>query len=192
MRIACLRHGATDANLVGRFNGPHDPLTTAARASLAATRFDAATYDAIFCSPHRRAVETAQCLKLPGWTLEPRIVERRFGIFEGLTPGECAARYPTEYARFRAFDADYAVPNGESRAENLARVVAWVRDVAVHDRVLAITHGGTIDFLYRFAVGIALHGGDRIYSGGNATLAIFDIDWPNVRLVDFDAPLDLG
>ena len=98
MRVACLRHGATDANLVGRFS-----------------------------SPHWRAVETAQCLKLADWTLEPRIVERRFG-----------------------------------------------------------------DFLYRFAVGIALHGGDRIYSGGNATLAIFDIDWPNVRLVDFDAPLNVG
>jgi len=67
-----------------------------------------------------------------------------------------------------------------------------VRDAAVHRRVLAITHGGTIDFLYRLAVGIAMHGSERIYSGGNATLAIFDVDWPNVRLIDFDAPLDVG
>jgi len=189
MRVTCLRHGATEANVVGRFNGADDPLTMPERAYLSATRFDAAPYEAIHCSPDRRAVETAQCLKLPRWTLEPRIVERRFGIFEGLTAAECAARYPAEFARFRAFDADYAVPNGESRAENCARVVAWLRDAADRRHVLAITHGGTIDFLYRLSVGMALHGGDRIYSGGNATLAIFDVDWPNVRLVDFDAPL---
>ncbi|HTO58256.1 MAG TPA: histidine phosphatase family protein [Pseudomonadales bacterium] len=192
MRVVCLRHGATEGNVTGRFNGPDDPLTAPEREYLSATRFDAAPYDAIYCSPYRRAVETAQCLKLPRWTPEPRLVERRFGIFEGLTAAECTARYPEEFARFRAFDADYAAPNGESRAQNFARVADWVRDAAVAPRVLAITHGGTIDFLYRLAVGIALHGGDRIYSGDNATLAIFDIDWPNVRLVDFDAPLDVG
>ena len=192
MRVVCLRHGATEGNVTGRFNGPDDPLTAPEREYLSATRFDAAPYDAIYCSPYRRAVETAQCLKLLRWTPEPRLVERRFGIFEGLTAAECTARYPEEFARFRAFDADYAAPNGESRAQNFARVADWVRDAAVVPRVLAITHGGTIDFLYRLAVGIALHGGDRIYSGDNATLAIFDIDWPNVRLVDFAAPLAVG
>src|SRR5215467_466653 len=126
MRIACLRHGVTETNLLGRLSGPADPLTAAQRAALSLTRFDAARYDSIHCSPYHRAVETAQCLELPGWTLEPRIVERRFGIFEGLTPGECAARYPDDFARFRAFDADYAVPGGESRAQNLERVIAWV------------------------------------------------------------------
>jgi broad specificity phosphatase PhoE len=84
------------------------------------------------------------------------------------------------------------VPDGESRAQNFERIVAWLRDIAAHRDVLAITHGGTIDFLYRLATGIALHGGDRIYSGNNATLAIFEVDWPNVRLVDFDAPLNIG
>ena len=192
MRLYCLRHGITDANVVGRFNGPDDALTTSQRESLAAVEFDATPFDAVYCSPHRRAVETAQCLRLPTWTLEPRIVERRFGIFEGLTAAECAARFPTEFARFATFDADYVVPNGESRAQNLDRIVAWLHEIAVHREVLAITHGGTIDFLYRVAAGIALHGGPRIYSGDNATLAIFDVDWPNVRLVDFDAPLNIG
>jgi 2,3-bisphosphoglycerate-dependent phosphoglycerate mutase len=192
MRLHCLRHGVTAANLDGRFNGPDDALTESQRAALSAVRFECAAYDAIHCSPHRRAVETAECLGLRSWTLEPRIAERRFGIFEGLTPAECAARFPGEFSRFATFDADYVVPNGESRAQNLERVVGWLRDIAGHREVLAITHGGTIDFLYRRAARIALHGGERIYSGDNATLAIFDVDWPNVRLVDFDAPLGIG
>src|SRR5262249_40906406 len=124
-----------------------------------------------------------------------------FGIFEGLTADECRTRFASEFARFVTFDADFVVPGGESRAQHLQRIVVWLRDVAIEfgggvgaasHRVLAITHGGTIDFLYRAAIGVPLHGGQRIHSGEHATLAIFEGDWPNVRLVDFDAPLDIG
>ena len=192
MRIHCLRHGVTHANVAGRFNAHDDPLTDAECAALSAVVFDASGFDAVHCSPSRRAVQTAQCLRIAHFTIEPRIAERNFGIFEGLTSDECAARFPDEFSRFRTFDADFVVPRGESRAQNFARVLEWVHDVATHRDVLAVTHGGTIDFLYRLAMGANLHGGDRIYAGANATLAIFDVDWPNVRLVDFDAPLTIG
>jgi broad specificity phosphatase PhoE len=65
----------------------------------------------------------------------------------------------------------------------------WLRDVAHHRSVLAITHGGMIDFLYRLGTGTALHGGDQIFGGENAAISTFDVDWPSVALVEFSAPL---
>jgi len=102
---------------------------------------------------------------------------------------ECEARYPDEFRTFQRFDADYQIPEGESRAENLARVVDWLQEAHRYQRVLAITHGGTIDFLYRMATGIELHGGARIYSASNASLSVFKVRWPQVELVAYDIRL---
>lgn len=188
--IDCLRHGVTEANLAGRFNGAGDePLSGTQRGRLLEIAFDWTPYDAIFASPLRRAVETAECLRIPKWTLEPRIAERDFGIFEGLTPEECERRFPEAYAAFRVIDADFVVPNGESRAQNLSRVLDWVQDLATYRRVLAITHGGTIDFLYRLGSGLPLHGGNGIYASENASMSTFAVEWPAVRMITYGVRL---
>jgi len=189
--IHLVRHGVTHANLARRFNGSRDdPLTAAQRSALRTIRFDHSRYDAIYCSPLRRAVETAACLGIVDAILETRIAERNLGVFEGLTPEECRARYPEAFSAFLAFDADFQIPGGESRAQNLARVVAWLRDCACHRRVLAVTHGGTVDFLYRLASGACVHGGREIFAGDNASVSMFEVSWPEVRLVDYSVPLD--
>lgn len=191
MLLHCIRHGITESNQVGRFNGlVDDPLTEPQRRALLDISFDASRYDAVFCSPLRRAVETAVCLGLERWTPEPRMAERNLGIFQGLTPDECHERYPDEFAIFRTFCGDFVIPNGESRDQNLARILAWLEDASSYDRVLAITHGGTIDFLYRLGTGLPIHGGSEIFSAGNATLSIFEVDWPDVRLIDYSIGLD--
>lgn len=199
MFIHCLRHGITEANQSHRFNGAlDDPLTEGQRAILQAVQFDHSRYDGIYCSPLRRAIETARCLKIPHWITEPRIAERHLGIFQGLTAEECHERYPDEFAAFLAFDAEFVIPDGESRGQNLARVLEWVQEVSHRDsppvrlrqRVLAITHGGTIDFLYRLGKRMPVHGGTQIFASENATLSIFEVHWPDVRLVDFSLGLD--
>ena len=191
MRIHCIRHGVTGDNSAGRYSGGNeDSLTSPQREQLLQVAFDCSSYDVVFCSPLPRCVETAKCLCIPHWTPDPRIQERSFGIFEGLTPSECQRRFPTEYASFRAFDADFVIPGGESRGQHWARVSNWVVDVSsTHREVLTITHGGTIDFLYRLGTGQSLHGGDRIFSGENASLSVFEVRWPDVQLVDYSARL---
>ena len=192
MRISCIRHGMTDENLAGRYSGgDEDSLTKQQREQLLQVFFDSSLYDAVFCSPLSRCIETAECLRIPRWVLEPRIQERNFGIFEGLTHSECQQRFPTEYAAFRVFDADFVIPGGESRDQHWARVSDWISDVAsTHQEVLAITHGGIIDFLYRLGTGRPLHGDDQVFSADNATLSVFEVRWPDVQLVDYSVPLD--
>lgn len=73
MRLHCLRHGETGGNVSGRYTGAgDDPLTEDQRARLLAVRFDGSQFDAIYCSPFRRCIETAKCLRLQSWLIEPR------------------------------------------------------------------------------------------------------------------------
>jgi broad specificity phosphatase PhoE len=68
-------------------------------------------------------------------------------------------------------------------------VLDWLESVASHRRVLAITHGGTIDFLYRLATGSALHGGPSIFAASNASVSSFEVAWPSIRLTAYDVPI---
>ena len=190
MELHCIRHGATASNVRGALNGRnHEGLTEDQVARLRYAVFDSSGYDAIFCSPLNRAVETARCLSIPEYIKDSRIVERDFGAFEGLTLAECEALYPAEFAVFRSLEEHHVVPGGESRAQQLERVVDWLEEISGMNRVLAITHGGIIDFLYRMGTGRPLHGGTNVYSGQNGSMNKFEIDWPSVRMVEYSVEL---
>ena len=91
--------------------------------------------------------------------VEPRLRERRMGIFQGLTPAEAEARYPDEYHRFRSHDPDYVIPGGESTRQLQARSVACITELAAHHAGLtfaAVTHGGVLAMLYRHAMAMPL------------------------------------
>lgn len=189
MILDCIRHGVTEGNVAGRFNGVmDDPLTAAQIAAFAGLHFDATPYDAVFVSPSRRCQQTASGLGLTAWGDDPRLAERHLGCFQGLTPEACRELHGDAFAAFSAFDEHFVIPEGESRAEHLARVMSWlaeVRDLG-HRRVLAITHGGVIDFLYRLATGTPAHGGDKIFAGGNLARSSFRIEEAEIQLIVFD------
>lgn len=187
MELHVIRHGLTVWNLEGRFNGSSDDCLTADQVrTLRCVDFSASGYDAVYCSPLERCVETARCLGIDRWIPEARIAERNLGVFEGCTSRECVDRHPEAFAAFSELDERYVVPGGESRREHLARVLAWLEEACRFERVLAIAHGGTIDFLYRLGSGLPLHGGPHIFGGGNAAMSKFAVDWPHVRLLAFD------
>ena len=100
MILHCLRHGASVANLAHRFNPEDDPLDKSAIAALRSVGPLTGAYDRIYVSPLPRAVQTAEHLNLAGWTLEPRITERRLGVFAGLTAAECEARHSQAFDDF--------------------------------------------------------------------------------------------
>ena len=190
MHVHCLRHGETENNLSGRFHGTSDEsLTDPQKEILLASQLDISVYDAIYCSPLPRCIETAECLRISHFLVDTRLKERKFGIFEGLTAAECKQQYPYDFSRFMSFDGNFIIPNGESRVHHFERLCSWLRDISTFSNVLAITHGGSIDFLYRLGTNIPLHGGDRIFSSNNATLSIFEVNFPDVRLIDNSVPL---
>jgi broad specificity phosphatase PhoE len=155
-------------------------------------RFDAAEFDAIYTSPAARCRETASALGIEGYRVDPRLAERHFGIFDGRSVAECKELYPREFDAFTRLDGDFVIPGGESRVQHLDRIAAWLRDVAAHANVLAFTHGGTIDFLYRLGTSRAEHGGPEVFAGPNAAISEFEVVWPEIAVVRHGVALGHG
>ena len=151
-RIWLLRHGQSEWNARGRWQGHGNPsLTSLGRqqASQAATRLVSLDIERVVSSDLARAFETAEIVAAKlGLAVErdPLWRERDIGAWTGLTRDEIAARWPEDYAHFRAHE-EHARPggSGESNAMLRARAreaLAALRARCARKRVLVVTHRG--------------------------------------------------
>jgi probable phosphoglycerate mutase len=162
-QIILIRHGETVWNQQRRMQGHSDsPLseTGMRQAGQLARRLKQITFNALYSSDSGRAHHTARSVaEVTGHdiVLEPRLRERHFGVFEGLTGSEIETSFPAEYARFKTRDQAYVIPGGESALQFRARVFSCLQEIADrHGRelVVVITHGLVLDAVYRAALGI--------------------------------------
>jgi broad specificity phosphatase PhoE len=183
--ILLARHGETDWNREGRFQGHADPplnRTGRAQAVDLSVALMAEQLAAVYSSPLRRALETAEVLAT-SHGLEPVPVddlrEVDVGSWSGLTRAEVEERFPAQFARW--LDYGQGWEDGETYEEMGRRAVdALLRLAAAHDgeRVLAVTHGGPIRAAFAFADGTthaeARRLGPRIGNTFVAELAVAD------------------
>lgn len=155
-RVHLIRHGQTDWNVEGRWQGT---LPTELNPEGHAQAVALATYlrtwpiQAVFTSDLPRASQTAAALGR-SLSVEPIIDQRwqefHLGIFQGLTRDEIEMRYAHEWHEFRRLYWDYVVPKGESRRILQARAfAAWSDVIAQEDasEVAVVSHGGVIRML---------------------------------------------
>jgi len=156
-----VRHGETDWNAAGRWQGQTDvPLNARGReqAREVAGRLRAGGIAAIASSDLLRARATAEIvaseLGLEVSHLDAALRERRFGCFEGLTREEVAARFPEAWARYLA-DPGPAPPGGESRDELIGRLLPAVASAVARlpGPLLVVMHGGAMRALLAEHVG---------------------------------------
>ena len=101
-----LRHGETTASLTGGYCGTLDPDLTPTGYEMArdfAAAYRDLAWEAVFCSPLKRAVATAQPLcKAVGLTphLREGLKEIAYGQWEGKTPEEVNREFHDEYVRW--------------------------------------------------------------------------------------------
>ncbi len=147
-----VRHGETDWNAAGRWQGQTDvPLNPRGReqAREVGERLRGMGLAAIASSDLLRARVTAEIaaaeLGLTVNHLDAALRERRFGCFEGLTREEVASRFPEAWARYLE-DPGPAPPGGESRDELLGRLIPAVASAAARlpGPVLVVMHGGAM------------------------------------------------
>jgi broad specificity phosphatase PhoE len=156
--IYMARHGETEWNRVGRWQGATDiPLSDVGRAQARhlAERLRDRGITAVHASDLARARETAEivatALGLPAARIDPRLRERGFGCFEGLTQTECAERFPDAWALYAA-DRRLTPPDAEPQAAVVARIHAAMIALATADAdpeagaglPLVISHGGAL------------------------------------------------
>jgi 2,3-bisphosphoglycerate-dependent phosphoglycerate mutase len=163
--IIAIRHGETEWNRQGRFQGHLNSALNQEGLEQAAAlgeRLAEERFDLLLSSDLGRALQTASAIAMRTGheiVVEPRLRERRMGVFQGLTRDEAQARYPEDYARFRSHDPDYVIPEGESLRQLLQRSIACFSELAARHqgRTLAtVTHGGVLAMLYRHATAMPL------------------------------------
>ncbi len=165
--VILIRHGETDWNVQGRFQGQIDvPLNALGQRQAArmAERLAQERVDVFYCSDLLRTRQTAEpaALKLKLQAApDAGLREQHFGILEGMSFDEVKARHPEHLAAWLRHDPDYALPGGESVRRFHARVVGAVQALAARhagQALAVVTHGGVLDMLFRTVHGLPLHG----------------------------------
>jgi len=150
-RIILWRHGRTQYNLEGRFQGQIDiPLDEVGRAQAdtAATHLALEEPAAIISSDLSRARETAEALaERVGLEVEldEGLREIDAGKWEGLTRPEILVGWPEDYHAWRRGDF-VRIGGGETRPELAERVSAAVRNHAqrVSGTLVIVGHGAAL------------------------------------------------
>ncbi|MBN9004374.1 MAG: histidine phosphatase family protein [Rhizobiales bacterium] len=153
-----IRHGETEWNAAGRFQGSQDiPLNDLGRtqavkaggilADLFSRDGRAAAALPFVASPLGRARNTMELMRgaidLPpdDYAIDDRLREIGYGHWEGLTLPQMEQANPDTFARREADKWSAAPPGGESYASVTLRVRDWY-DSLLGDTV-AVAHGGT-------------------------------------------------
>jgi broad specificity phosphatase PhoE len=159
--VYVIRHGETDWNLTGRWQGHADvPLNELGlrQARLLGRRLadDGVRFDAIYSSDLARAYQTAwelgAAVRVPVQLLPP-LREIDLGAWSGLTHDEIQARFPAEVELLRR---GQDIPRGgaETMAALRQRVVAAVEAILRHHEgqtLALVTHGGCVRALLMHA-----------------------------------------
>lgn len=144
-----LRHGETEWNKIGRFQGAKDsPLTPLGRAQARALgqqlaqSLQAAAPHLAYVSPLGRARETAAVIadSIPlDIRIEPRIAEVSLGAWEGMFLPEIRTAFPGALAGANEHDWYFRSPDGETFETVLARISDWLGEA--ERPAIVITHG---------------------------------------------------
>lgn len=137
LRLLLIRHGQTDWNVTGRWQGQADPPLNElgrdqARHAARAIALQVQGVDVLISSDLRRARETAEIIARAigcAVVLEPRLREVNLGDWQGLLSEEIRARWPEQMRQWHEAPLATRPPNGESIEELAGRVLAAVRGI---------------------------------------------------------------
>ncbi|RKX75100.1 MAG: histidine phosphatase family protein [Spirochaetes bacterium] len=186
--LVLIRHGETEWNRTGRYQGHADsPLTPRglAQARAVAQVLNDETFDAFYSSDLGRARRTATIIadKLGRRFLtDSRLREQHYGLMQGHDGKTARELDPEFFESLARGDADYTPKGGESRKQRHERAIAALSDIAGRhqgEMVLIITHGGIVDSIFRETLGIPFEN-PRRYSLYNTALnrfSFFEGSW---------------
>lgn len=149
-RLALVRHGETDWNAEGRYQGQSDVALNAnglAQAEDLAQRLRGQKFEAIYTSDLARAEQTAEALAAATdapLRRDPRLREINQGEWEGLLLPEIEARYAEAFRLRRLDPLATRPPGGETVGQVRERVLEVIREIRhTHPggSVAVVSHG---------------------------------------------------
>lgn len=201
MRLIIVRHGESEWNRIGRYQGQQDaPLSELGmrQAEALAARLQREPLDAIFASPLQRAARTAQAIARhhPQVILafEPALLEIGHGDWEGLMAEEVIGRYAEGLYEWRWHPTRAQMPNGESFSNILKRVLDF-KERLCHEyggqNVLISTHDVVVKILVADALGMNMDRINRIWVT-NASISVIEYGDDLPYLISLSEACHLG
>jgi broad specificity phosphatase PhoE len=152
------RHGQTDWNREGRFQGRLDvPLNATGRRQAALLRRGLAgiSFDAVYSSPLKRSAETAQIIAGKGpIALDLKLAEIHHGCWQGKTKHEIVNRWPDQWDRSQNEPQRFTPYGGETAAEVERRVQEFIRTMR-GTTILCVSHGVVIQTFLSILLGVS-------------------------------------
>ena len=180
-----IRHGQTDWNLLGKWQGqsPDAPsLNETGRAQALALRDQMAgvEFSAIYSSDLLRARQTAELIAEPldlTVTLDPRLREMDLGAWEGMLSSDIKSQYPRELEEREKKPFDAHAPQGESPRDVAGRVIEVVDEITHRhpgESVIIVSHGVALAVIICHAQGISM---DKVYENIPDNVAPHCVNW---------------
>ena len=155
MKIALIRHGRTAWNAQGRVQGTTETeLSDEGHEQMAHLRPSPPVDTArAFVSPQTRARQTAALLGLNA-TVDTRLREQNWGVWEGLTRREMTIRFGDDCFDRAGRGTAFRPPGGEACFELMARVQDFLLDTARENAMaVAVAHLGVLRAAFALATG---------------------------------------
>lgn len=146
--IYLIRHGETEWNAQGRFQGRLDSVLTntgVKQAEAIGSRLAGLelSFDAFITSPLGRTRQTAAIIaglaRLPAVQCDDRLAEVSLGSWDGLTDIDIDAQWPGLLDGSTQFDWFFRSPDGESYDAVFQRAECWLRER--QGVTVAVSHG---------------------------------------------------
>lgn len=181
-----VRHGQTDWNLTGRWQGqaPDAPgLNDVGQLQALAIlpQMQSVHLSAIHTSDLLRARQTAELIAKPlglaVW-LEPRLREINLGLWEGMLSNDIEAQYPQELETRRRDPFHTSAPNGETPREVEGRVLQAVNEIVdIHpdESILIVSHGVSLAIIICQAEGFPM---GEVYEHIPGNAQPYCVQWP--------------
>lgn len=179
-RFCLVRHGETDWNAARRLQG-HTDIDLNARGFAQAEQMAQALkrihfqFDVLYTSDLLRAAKTAQAIErlfgTPAIT-NAALRERHLGALQGLTTDEAPVREPELWQSHLSRNIKENLRNGESIQQFSERIKSALEEIQVQHlgkTILLVSHGGTLDMMYRIASKQALDA-EKVVTVPNASL----------------------
>jgi probable phosphoglycerate mutase len=179
MKLALLRHAVTDWNLEKRVQGRIDqPLSATGLRQFQdlalPPKFVAYRW---YCSPLRRATQTAELLGLTAIDIEAALIEMNWGDWEGEILKPLRKQLGDEMRDNERRGIDFCPPGGESPRQVQVRLQTWLRQIAVSKQdTAAVVHKGIIRCVYALACDWDMCGESPV-----------DFTWDSIHQFEFPA-----
>jgi probable phosphoglycerate mutase len=193
VEISLIRHGETEANAAGIWQGTSDsPLSATGQDQISwlSRRFASNPFDLVVTSDLGRAYETS--LGLGDVEVDERWRELHLGSWEGLNREEIASLDPDALIALRDGE-DISFGGGERVSEMIARLREAFSELVGRledgERAAVVSHGGALFALIGWLLGV--DGRGRLLRLTNTSVSTVRIDEAETQLTVFNDPTHL-